>query len=287
MVRSALSLAALSILATALTAVASPLSVRIDDHTFTFDVPYSSTYGTGAQYSYNGASPDTLTIVSSDPNHYVASYSYEGKLPTVPANGPLGAPPVPYPFVYPVICYEPLVQSLLFGGSLDLDMTFTSNDGPYIDPNTNDRFDISLVGNSGSLTIVGRIHSPLFPFPQLYPSVQSGFGDVVLLDIDFSAVSLLARAGTDRIDLVEGMGKINSFMGYDVSGEDMAGVVIFKFFAENPQAPMFGADYQPTDAVNGSIMGHITGEAGMSPEPATMGLLLLSGLGVLFRRNRR
>ncbi len=260
-------------------AFAAPLSVRIDDHDFSFDVPYYQPSNWGAMYDFAGTGADTLSIASSNPNHYVEGYSYTGKLPTVSAV-PYGAPPAPYAFPYPV------ANSTTFGGDLQLNMQFDVNDGPYVDAGTGDVFDISLVGNVGSLKITGQIYAP--GFTPLYPAAPST--DIVLLEIDFNAVTLLSRIGEDRIFLIEGKGVLKTLLGHDVSQEPglpEVGVTFFKFFAENPQVPIFtDPNYQPSDDVQGQILGRISGEAGAIPEPVSLTLLGLGSLALLRRRRR-
>jgi len=272
-----------------------PLSVRIDDHDFTFDVPYYSGGATapvtwGAAYNYNGIAPDTLTVLPPDvanPNHYVTSYSYVGKLGTVP-QGPLGAPPAPSPFPYPV------ANSATFGGDLKLHMTFDINFGPYIDAANGDRFDISLGGHhpeSDFLTITGQIFNQAMGpgSAALYPLAPTP-NDIVLLNIQLTDVTLLARVGEDRLFLVEGKGKILTALGWDmeqVTPDTVVGVTFYKFFAENPQAPIYTSPtYQPYDDLQGKILGHISGEAGAVPEPATMAFLGLGAIGLLVRRRK-
>jgi len=257
-------------------AQAAPLSVRVEDHDFSFDVPYWEEALWGAVYDFNGVAPDALYVQSSDPNHYVGSYSYVGKLPTV-----LGGP-LPSAFPYPV------ANSFTFGGDLKLDMMFNLNDGPYTSP-SGDRFDISLVGDGGHLTITGQIYTqglgpasmPLYPPPGIQPQ------DIVLLDIAFEKVTLLARVNEDRIFKVEGEGILNILLGEDMIGSDAGGVVMFDFIAEAPAAAIFtNANYSPGDDVSGRIWGDINGHAGV-PEPATLGLLALGGLVVARARRRK
>ena len=268
-------------LSAAMPAAAVPLSVRIGDHDFSFDVPYwpmSPPGPWGALYSFNGVAPDTLTLQAPIPNHYAVSYSYTGTVPTVP-----GAP-APSAFPYPI------TNTVTFGGDLELDMAFAVNDGPYVDANTGDRFDISLVGTSGSLTITGQIWSQGFlppPVP-IFPAAPVP-NDIVLLSIAFDKVTLLARVNEDRIFKIEGAGKLVTLLGEDPVQLGLpldTGVVAFDFIAENPLGPIFtNPNYSPTDPIPMSILGDISGHAGV-PEPATLALLVLGGVALLVRRRR-
>jgi len=271
-------------------AYASPLSVRIDDHDFTFDMPYWEDENWGAAYDYHGADPDELYVDSRHGpamNHYVGTYSYMGKLPTVATaaqGNPYGDPPVPSPFPYPVANDDG--SGFIFGGDLELSMTFSHNDGPYVDANTGDVFDISLVGSEGYLMVTGRILDPV-SFKLLYPDTGV---DTVLFVIDFTSVSLLARVNEDRIFLVEGKGDLKTLLGHDVPADPRlpdTGVTFFKFFAENPQSPIFtDALYQPTDDVEALFVGHLAGEVAV-PEPGTLALLTLGGVAIVSSRKRR
>jgi len=258
---------------------AEPLSVRIDDHSFTFDVPYWDEVPWGAVYDFSGGAPDTLTVMPpsvASPNHYATSYSYAGKLPTV-LGSPFGPAPVPSAFPYPV------GNSSTFGGDLKLHMTFDVNDGPYANTTTGDSFDISLVGShpdADFLTITGQIYTQGFPGGPLYPTTSAT--DITLLDIQLEEVTILARTAEDRIFLVEGQGILRTLLGVDVAQQPElhnVGVTFYKFFSENPQGPIFtDPNYQPSDDVSGQIFGHIAGEAGAAlPEPGTS-ILLISGL---------
>ena len=286
MLRICFGLGVLAVLVFVAAAHASPLSVRIEDHDFSFDVPYWPAEPWGAVYSFNGAAADTLTLQAPKPNHYVSSYTYEGTLPTVPPN-PLGVPPVPDPFGYPVS------NSNTFRGDLDLNMTFDSNDGPYVDTNNGDQFDISLVGKNPQtdfLTITGQIfgQGPMTGLAALYPAAPVP-NDVILLHIELEEVTLLARTGEDHIFKVEGKGTLTTLLGVDISTMQNpleVGVTFFVFNAKSPQAPIFiNPIYQPSDDVAGSILGSMNGAAGV-PEPATMAMLAIGGLALVLRRRR-
>ena len=273
-------------------AYAAPLSVRVGDHSFTFDVPYWAADSSGAVYDYHGAAADELNVGGSydpnAPNHYVGSYSYMGESVTVP-----GAP-APSPYLYPVAHNDHL--GLMFGGDLRLSMEFSSNDGPYTD-GSGDSFDINLSGATGHLTITGRILSPVFPFGTIFPAPAA---DTVLLDIVFDEVTLLARINEDRIFLVEGRGELTTLLGYDVAtNPDLPGgaVAFLKFLVEEPdEGPaswiFTNPNYDPMiDLANASgvaqFIGHIPGGGTATPEPGTVALLSLGAIGIVFHRRRR
>ena len=269
------------VVACAVTTVqAVPLSVNIEDHDFTFDVPIS------AVYDFAGASPDHLFVPAAPDTHYAHGYTYTGVYPTV-----VGGPPPsidPYP-VYSNGSAPP--QTTAFGGNMWLDMTFDAADGPYTNPG-GDTFEISLTGTQGHLTITGFIATQAFPPGPLLPVNGA---ETTLLDITFEQVSLLARAGSDTIDLIEGRGTVNVLLGAspeDIPGwEGGDGVTYFKFSAPlgtsifpmpaaAPYDPLFDYGLSPIE------QSRISGEVGI-PEPATMAMLAFGGMLVAARRRKR
>jgi len=252
---------------------AAPLSVSIEDYTFSFNVDAD------ARYDFAGAAADHLYVPAAAEQHYVEGYVYSGKVPAVP-----GAPP-PSPDPYPVYSGGAPVA---FAGNMELDMFFTSNDGPYT--NGPDTFQVSLVGNTGGLKITGWLATQGFPPAPLYPAGAPL--DITLLEIEFDQVTLLAREGADTADLVEGAGTLKTLLGEDPAalGLPTDGVVYFKFEAPTGSSifpalapavydPM--VDYSLATVQNADILGH-TGV----PEPASL-LLMGAGCAVLLATRRR
>ncbi|RPI58411.1 MAG: hypothetical protein EHM48_10185, partial [Planctomycetaceae bacterium] len=117
-IRSMLVLSILSVGVFSLSASASPLSVSIFDHDFTFDVPYINGSNSNASYDFAGAAADHLSI-NNAAGHYVHGYTYTGVLGTVPTTA-FGAPPTPSFDPYP------LYSGTKFGANLSMDMYFTA-----------------------------------------------------------------------------------------------------------------------------------------------------------------
>jgi hypothetical protein len=253
-------------------AVAAPLSVRIEDHFFTFEGPDVSAY------AFNGALADKLTVGTA-PNHLVHGYTYEGDLPTIP--GPPAPPPASID-PYPVYSGAPIQ----FGGMMEMDLFFKTNDGPYT--NGPDTFEVSLNGDTGQLTITGWIATQGFPPGLLFPAAMV---DITLLDITFDDTSLLAREGIDRIDIVEAKGTVNTLLGENVQALNLEGSVYFRFETDAPGQAIFPVlspvtydplvDYGLAD-INNAWVGGVAG----LPEPATLGLMAIGGLALALRRRR-
>lgn len=258
---------------------AAPLNVRIDDHVFSFDVPYRSTGNTFASYDFRGAAADRL-YVNTTSNNYVISYSYNGTVPTVPANT-FGTPPAVSPSPYP------LVHSSQFAGALDLEMFFNASDGPYVD-STGSSYQVSLTGTTGHIKITGSIATQGFPGNYLYPSTGE---DITLLDIAFTRTSLLARQDSSQIDQVEGIGTLNTLLGVPVAQDPSlpeTAEIYFRFWAGAGDIifPNLSGQYNPvTDYSLATVNGHIAGQTSV-PEPATLAMIFLGSLGLLLRVRR-
>lgn len=301
---------AVAIVALTANVQAAPLSVNILDHDFTFHVPYSTDGEvppsvSSAVYEFNGSAPDVLRLT--DLNlagegpagwHNVASYGYSGVLPQVSSGPGFSSPPAASPWLYPTLFTSQ------FGARLELEMHFDSNDGPYVNP-AGDTFDVSLNGGAGFLRITGWIGTQGWPTGILYPDPQPGGmpNDVVLLEIMFDQVSLLARGGHSTADLIEGAGQVTMAMGYTIEelsqmeqfyDMDADGVTFFKFMLPDMDGVLFpqlaAAPYDPLqDYGLTAAYGSISGEAGVGgylPEPASLAILAIGGLAVVIRRRR-
>ena len=247
---------------------AAPLSVCVEDHVFSFDVLDA------AQYQFDGANADSLTVPWTENQHYVHGY-----MVTVPG-GPVPASNNPYPL------YSG--NPVAFAGNMDLAMLFSSNDGPYTNP-SGDTFDVSLVGDEGSVKIMGWVATQGFPSQVLYH--PNSPADTMLLDITLDTVTLLSRADHDVAVPVEGEGWVNTFMGEDLAPQTVRGTIRFALQTPSDLFPssVIGGTYDPLtlysgldDQYNSRIQGH-TGV----PEPATMALVGLGLVAVLVKRRRK
>ena len=261
--RTALLVSVAMVAALAVSAHAIPLSVRIDDYDFTFDTDFAVTY------DFNGRLADVLTTVPIGARYEVGSYRFLGTMGPVDLLGNA-------PGFYPV---WDAATPPMFGGDLQLEMQFTAADGPYVNPG-GDQFDISLTGTVGKLVITGIIGTPM---PAGAP--------MTLLDIDFTATSLLGRANTDVVDLIEGRGTVNVLLGEDVRNQNLTGAAFMKFFAPTgtvvfPSPP--GDKYNPLEDYDlDEITGRVSGEAGALPEPATLAVLSIGAVGLIWKRRGR
>ena len=249
-------------------ASAIPISVTVDDYAFTFDTEFL------VNYQFNGAAPDVLTTAPQNATTEVGLYRYLG---IDGATDMLGNP----------IGFYPVWGSaapLIFGGDLELEMVFNGADGPYTAPG-GDQLDISLTGTAdaqtpsvGYLRVTGIIGTP----------TPSG-NPITLLEIQFDATSLIARAGEDVADLVEGIGTLTQLLGVDVTAQGRTGVVTMKLYADGgavifPIPP--AENYDPMqDHGLSDLLGRIAGEAGI-PEPASLSVLLLGAVAVICTNRR-
>ncbi len=262
----------------AVNAWSAPVDVSILDHRFSFTVPG------GVNYEYMAEGADCLSL-QVESGHHVIAYTYEGVMDTVPPNS-LGVPPAPSPDPYPV-AYE-----LQFAGKLDLELHLECSNGPVIGPGGG-VYEICLQGlaEPGHMTIMGWIATQTFPYEVLYPEPGAGGMPIntCLLDVTFDEVMVLAHPGQNVMEVVAGIGAVNLLLGVEMSSLSMPdmGACIFEFEAP-PGTPLFCDDYDPMcDYGLEAVTGGICGQAGIVPEPAAMGLILVGGSLLLLKRSPR
>lgn len=241
-------------------ALADPLFPEIADHDFSF-------LGSPATYSYNGTSGDTLVIPRNVPPGIGANEVFAYTSPVIPKGASI-----------PVYDDDPNDG---FGGDLYLDLVFTHSDGNFVNSDTGQEINVNLVGTGnnndgagydleiwGSLGQNGNVHGLLLAMEVeqavLYGySGQSSFVVEAIGQIKFSAIPALAQ-------------QIALF------GSVPGAVTGSLFFDQIPNIVDPGAD------LSGEIQVAYSGEAGeMVPEPITLLIAALGGLGFLHRRRRR
>ncbi len=247
------------------TALAAPLFPEIIDHKFLF--------GAEGTYYYNGVEPDVLYIPRSDPvgigggevlGYKAAGGSWQAIYDVSPGIG--------------------------FGGDLALNLEFYSSDGAFIDPNT---------GNAVNVSLIGRGDPTNSPDPGQDPNTQvydleiwgSLDGDPnsegLLMAMEIEVASLYGIAG-QRSYVVEATGDILysdlDWLAAEIAANDgrLAGGVTGSIFW-----PVFPTLYSPLENRQGYEVLSYDGVAGMIPEPASCVLVFLGGLGVILRRRRR
>jgi len=271
-------IAAIPIALLAVNARSAPVDVSILDHKFSFTVPG------GVMYEYMAEGADCLSL-HVDTGHHVIAYTYEGLMDTVPPND-LGVPPAPSADPYPV------AYGLQFAGNLDLELRLECTNGPVVGP-SGGVYEICLQGlaQPGHMTITGWIATQTFPYDVLYPDpTPNGLPiNTRLLDVTFDEVMVLAHPAQHVMEIVAGIGAVNVLLGVEMSSLSVPdlGACLFEFEAPLGTA-LFCEEYDPTcDYGLDTVTGGICGEAGIVPEPAAMGLILVGGGLLLLKRSPR
>ena len=237
-------------------AIGAPLLPTIDSHDFNFGA-----YNQDGTFEYltNGGAPDTLTYTWYSLDHEVTAYWPDW--PDLP--------------VYPVWDLGGMPN---FGGDLVLNVQFTGQDAPYVGPGGT--IDVSLIG-TGANEAPGAADLEIYGTIELGANTLSG----LLWSLDLEDVSLYGYSDRDTYAL-EGVGTVvgglvaeeNSLIG---TAGAMRGHLDFIDAIPGWMPP----EYDPTDPnpMLDAVRAAYSGETGVIPEPASLGLLV-AGLSVLLRR---
>lgn len=220
----------------------------------TIDIQFGSK---SLSYQYNGSQADTLT----------GSAALGGEATAVYVPWPAGDEQDPA-----ALYYKKATGATVFGADLSLQFTLDAAD---ISPAGS----IGLTGSGGDgdfLTITG--------------STTPGGANVVLWSLNITNVALYGYVNADAY-ILEAMGIITVCdaslgVGFNVVGQ--LGVVR----GHVDVSAGFGQGYTPADDLTGGQTFYYSGETGRAyfvPEPATLGLLAIGGLGLVagLRRGRR
>ncbi len=244
------------VLAFSAATLAAPIIPTITGHDLNFGA-YNAD-GT-VEYATNGLDPDTLTYTSSDLDHEVTAYW----------------PAWPSQPVYPVWS---LAGMPFFGGDLVLSVTFLGQDAPYQGPGGT--LDVSLIG-TGANTAPGQADL------EVYGSIVTATGTYngLLWAIDLEDVSLYGYSDSDAY-VLEGIGtivggSIAEFEGLVGQSGAMRGDLDFIDRPQGWLVPQYDPMLEPIDE---SVRAAYSGETGLVPEPASIGLLLVGAAALLRRR---
>ncbi len=231
---------------------AAPIFPTILDHDFGFLA--SGTYST------NGAAPDTLII---------------------PLNNPQVPPNEVFTYTSPVVPKGPTVPvwdltGLNFGGDLYLNLVFDGADGPFVDPITNKKIDVSLTGRGNNAQGADL---------EIWGTINTGTWSVsgLLLAMEIESASLYGYA-YQRGYIVEAVGMIvSSVIPALADLQGTVGAVTGSIFY-----PVFPSQYHPSEPWQMVSQLTYSGEAGAAvPEPATCLVVFLGGLLFSARRKSR